>query len=410
MSTTYKVIAGDTFETIARKSYGDENESSRIKKANPGTVEPLAAGISIVVPDLPGAPEDLISQAAVTTEDEVSITIDGNRFRFWGSVRITRSIDAIDAIEFSAPFDSSAPGFKETFRPFSYKRAVVYLGGSPLFTGVMFVTPLIEQTQKTISLSCYSKPGVMGDCTAPSSAFPLEFNNLTLPDIAENISGLFGISVDFRADAGAPFERVALNPGQKVLSFLIGLANQRNMVVSSNEKGGILFWQSAQTGKPVAILRKGESPLLSVTPVFKGQDYYSSITGMEPVLMGLKGAQYTVKNDRLEGIVRPYTFVAPDTEDADLNAAVDAKVGRMFANSVTYEINVATWRDPSGNVWEPNTTLKLIYDDAMIYTEYEFLIKSVDFIKTAKSETATLNLVLPGAFSGQIPDSMPWED
>lgn len=337
----YKVQNGDTFELISRKKYGTEAEASNIAKANPGVAEPLTAGIILIIPPSPDAPQNLQQQTQSARENEVAILIDGKRFRFWDTVRIIRSIDSMDTVEFSAPFDSNAPDFREIFRPFSYKKAVVTVGGIPLFTGIMVVVnPVIENSQKIVSVSAYSLPGVLNDCTSPASSYPLEFDDQGLKNIATSISLPFGISIEFQADQGAIFERVALKPGKKILSFLTNLAKQRKLIVSSTTLGKLLFWQSVKVGKPIARLQQGIAPVLSVVPFFNGQEYYSHVTGLEPVIIGLDGSQFTVKNPRLEGAVRPFTFEVPDTPNSDVKTAVEAKVGRMFGNVVGYSASV----------------------------------------------------------------------
>ena len=411
LSITYSVITGDTFESISRKKYGTEKEAGRISGANPGVAEPLTAGTTLTVPVLPEAPQNLQQAADSSTDDEVAILIDGKRFRFWDKVRITRALDTMDTVEFGAPFDSEAPGFKETFRPFSFKTVVITVGGTPLFTGTMVaVSPVLENAQKVISVSGYSLPGVLNDCTSPASSFPLEYDNQGLREIATALAAPFGISVDFQADQGAVFERVASEPGKKVLAFLTELAKQRNLIISSSSRGKLLFLQSSEGGRPVARLQQGIAPVLSVTPFFSPQEYYSHITGIEPVVVGLAGSQFTVKNPRLLGVTRPLTFNAPDTLDADVKSAVEAKAGRMFGNMASYSVRVATWRDPSGKLWEPNTAIKLLAPDAMIYKEYEFIIRSIEFSRDRATETATLNLVIPGSFSGKIPETLPWDE
>lgn len=411
MSTTYSVITGDTFESISRKKYGTEKEADLIARANPGVAEPLTGGTTLTVPVLPDSPQNIQQAAGSSTEDEVAILIDGKRFRFWDTVRITRAIDTMDTVEFGAPFDAEAPGFKDTFRPFSFKTVVITVGGSPLFTGTMVtVNPVIENARKIVSVSGYSLPGVLNDCTSPASSFPLEFDNQGLREIATALVAPFGISVEFLADQGAVFERVASEPGKKVLAFLTELAKQRNLIISSSSRGKLVFLQSSESGQPVARLQQGSAPVLSVTPLFNPQEYYSHITGIEPVVVGLPGSQFTVKNPRLEGVTRPFTFNAPDTLDADVKAAVEAKAGRMFGNMASYSVRVATWRDPSGNLWEPNTPIKLLAPDAMIYSEYEFTIRSIEFSRDRATETATLNLVIPGSFSGKIPGALPWDE
>lgn len=407
----YKVISGDTFENIARKVYGTEAGAGRISRANPGVSEPLTAGITLITPVASEAPQNVPQQAVSDTDEEVAVSIEGSRFRFWDRVRIVRSMDAMDVIEFGAPFESTAPGFREAFRPFSFKNVDITVGGSPLFTGTMVSpVPVLENGQKLISVGCYSLPGVLNDCTPPASSFPLEFLGLGLREIASALAAPFGIGVEFRADQGAIFEQVAIAPGKKILTFLTELAKQRNLIISSSERGKLIFLQSIPAGNPVARLRQGSAPVLSVSPFFNPQEYYSHITGLEPAIIGLDGLQFTVKNPRLEGITRPLTFEAPDTLDSDVKLAVEAKAGRMFGNMASYVVPVATWRDSAGDLWAPNTSLTLTAPDAMIYNEYEFIIRSVEFNRDPVSTTAVLNLVIPGSFSGKIPEVLPWDE
>jgi len=174
----YSTVFGDTFELIARKVYGTEIEATRITQANPGVMEPLTPGISLVVPVLPGAPLNVPQAAEASNVSETAVLVDGERFRFWDSIRITRALDTIDMVEFGAPFEADAPGFREAFQPFSFKPLSVTIGGEPFFTGTMIgVNPVLENTRKTIQISGYSLPGVLNDCTVPASFYPKsEFN------------------------------------------------------------------------------------------------------------------------------------------------------------------------------------------------------------------------------------------
>jgi prophage tail gpP-like protein/phage tail protein X len=408
LSSTYKVVSGDTVALIARKVYGTENEAGRIARANPGLAEPLTPGTTLNVPAIPGAPVDLQGAAPAASADEVAVLIDGQRFRFWDQIRLQVATDQIATVEFSAPFDPDTPGMRETFRPFSYKPLTVSVGGEQLFSGTLVgVSPTVD-VPRVLSVSGYSLPGVLNDCSPPASAYPIEFNGQTLPNIAAQLCEPFGIAVDFRADGGAPFERVALEPGRTVLDFLADLAKQRNVVIANDAAGALVFWQSAATGSPVAQLAQGAAPVLSISSFFNPQDYYSHITGLEQVAVGAYGSQFTVPNPQLSGVVRPMSFRATDVEAGDVRTAVEAKAGRMFGNMVSYSAEVATWRDPQGALWQPNTTLTLHAPGAMIYDPFEFLIRSVSFSATSTTRVATLDLVIPGAFSGVLPEVLPW--
>ena len=81
----------------------------------------------------------------------------------------------------------------------------------------------------------------------------------------------------------------------------------------------------------------------------------------------------------------------------------------MFANVAAYSVTVATWRDPDGKLWAPNSLVTLLAPGAMIYKEYMFLIRSVEFSRGTDGEVALLSLVMPEAFAGDVPESLPWD-
>lgn len=401
--------AGDTFESLSRRAYGTEKFAQNLAQANPGVLEPVAPGTVVTIPQIPGDPTNSPTQAPAGDPNEVAVLVDGVRFRFWSELRLTRSMDSMDTLEFTAPFEPDDPAFRETFRPFSFKPLVVTVGGVPLFTGTLVgVVPSVSGDSTTVAVSGYSRPGVLEDCTQPASA-PVEFNAQDLPGIASSICQPFGIAAAFSGPGGAAFERVAVETGEKVMGFLGELARQRGLVISSDPDGRALFQRSVKPGQPVAVLRQGASPVLGVSAFFSPQQYYSHITGLESVVIGTGGSQYTVRNPYLAGVVRPLTFKSPDTEGGTIKESVEAKAGRMFGNMAAYGLQVSTWRDPAGALWRPNTTLKLEAPGAMIYSSYEFVVRSVRFDSETDSETAELDLVLPGSFSGEIPESMPWD-
>lgn len=415
MSTTFKTRAGDTFADIARRAYGTPEEAGRIIAANPGAAEPLTSGAVITLPDLPftSGNEAGAVPAPAATRDETAVMIDGTRFRFWDSVTIRRAVDEIDSLDLTAPFDSNAPGFRETFRPFSYKDTVVTVGGEALFTGTaVALDTSLENTGRTAALRAYAKPGVLNDCMPPASLFPLEFNGADIREIAESLTAPFGVGVDFSGEAepGPVFERLACEPGRTVLDFLTEPAQQRNLIIASDVEGNLLFRRPSTPAQPSARLSQGVSPVTGVSSRFTPQSYFSHITALEPAGAAKKGSQYTVKNERLQGVTRPFTFTARDTDGGDIAAAADAKAARMFGNMASYSVDVATWRDASDSLWEPGAAVELIAPDVMIYTPYMFMIRAVTFNRGGNETTATLELSLPGAFGGEQPERLPWEE
>lgn len=415
----YTTKTGDTLELISIYSYGIAGYEGLISSANPAMPSPLSAGLSLNIPDKPGALSVGSDSISKVDDDQVSIAIDNKIFSFWDDVTITRTIDSIDHFEFGSPFEPSSPDLRAAFRPFMYRGIKIFVGKNRLFTGTLVDSnPNLAETS-TIAASGYSLPGVLNDCNAPISAFPLEFNSMNLRQIAETMCKPFGIAVKFLTDPGEIFNEVIMNDYQqvapkeddKILPYLASLAQQRKQIITSDELGRLVFRQSVKTGNPVAKIAQGESPVSSVTPSLNPQEYYSSVTGIDPVDIGDNGEAYTAKNTKMPaGVLRPYTFSANHCGDVSLADAVKFKAGLMFANAISYELAVDTWKDQKGALWIPNTTLLLRAPRAMIYNYYEFLIKEVSLTKTVSGKSAKLTLVLPGSFSGEIPKGLPWDE
>lgn len=356
------------------------------------------------------------------SDDRVSIVIDGHEWTHWNELELHLSLDSHATAGFNAPFEPERRAFRDTFRPFSFKDVVVYVDGERLFTGTLVdVKPNTDAGSRTVSVSCYSKAAILEDCCPPSELAPVEANGLTLRQIAERLAAPFGIEVAMTAADGAPFKRVnsrqrrannKAEQDQSIQDFLVDLARQRGLVITSDPDGALLFTRSVAPGHPVVRLEEGVPPLLSVTPTFSPQSYFDEITGFTSAKRGRLGSKYTERVERLSGgALRTLSFRLDDIEKADAVGAVRAKMARMFANIVQYVVGVPTWRDPEGTLFRPNTTLTLKAPGAMVYHDTELLLRDVYLKTSANERTASIGLVLPGAFSGEQPPlPLPWED
>jgi len=342
--------------------------------------------------------------------NNVSMLIDGVKFKYWESVTVTSIIDGIDTFAFSAPFDHDSKEFKEIFKPFSFKNVQIFLDDEMIINGIMVSIEPLVSTSKTVKASGYSLPGALNDCCSPPDSFPLEFNDMNLFDIAEKIIAPFGLKVVSDIESFIHFDRVANKPTQNVLQFLIGLAKQQGFIISNTTKGELLITRP-KIGKISAILEQGHQPLTSISANFEPQKYFSSITGIAPVSTGSSGGKFTIKNSLLS-VVRPHTFSANDSEGKkiSLDDAVNSKIARMFGNMVSYSAGISEWRSSKEIIYWAGQTVSVLGPDAMIYKPYLLLIKSATLTKTKKSMTSALQLMLPNSFDLKIPESLPWDD
>ena len=257
MSRQYTVKPNDTLIGISTKFYGVPNKYNLIVNANPQLVGRNKAldgspfihtGDIFIIPD---ETENIINPTQVKKVPEtiknvsgnaISILIDDKLFNFWTEYSITFEIDTFDTFSFSAPFDSDLQVYREAFRPFSYKPVAIYYGSELIFTGVLLADETtLEPEEKSISISGYSKPGVLNDCHMPISSFPLEFNNQTLQQIAKIACRPYGVIPVFLSSSGNPFIKVSIDPETDIFSFLSDLAEQRELLFSNNVKGEAIF-------------------------------------------------------------------------------------------------------------------------------------------------------------------------
>lgn len=401
--TNYLTQVGDTLEDVSRSRFGTEGAADLIRKANPGVPSTLAEGLSLIIPEI------LPIRSPLNADNEqLSVAIGGQFFEGWTEVAFTRSMDSFGSFDLLTAWDPDNAAFRELFRPFSYQRVTIFEGDTLLYTGTM-LSPTPEQTagSRIVRVTGYSLPGVLNDCTAPIGALPLERNDMNMRQIADELLTPFGLAVQFDTDAGPAFEREAMKPTQTVLRYLVGLAQQRQLLITDTPDGACLFQTETPAGRPVAVLADGDPGVDRIAPNFRPQQYYSHVTGQSPTAFAVPkadpGGQFTAPNRRLPDVLRPLTFQPADTNVGDAKTAAEAKIGRMFANAVAYSAVVPDWVTPGGELWEPNTTMKLHAPGAMIYDPFEFLIRSVSYHRTRSAKVATLDLVLPGSFRGEVP-------
>jgi prophage tail gpP-like protein len=264
---------------------------------------------------------------------------------------------------------------------------------------------------KIFGVSCYSIPGILEQSNPPPSAFPLEFLQSNLQEIAQQICDLFGLSVFFDFEPGAKFRKVAIKETEKSLQFLMKLAKQRNFVISDDSFGSLVFWRGLGLGAPVATWDASMSHVNDIQGDIDESSYYSTITGVMPARCKRRkqGKRFTVENPYKTGIIRPLTQEAKDIDEGELETFTQTLAGRMFGAVYKCTVTLSTWLDDDGNLLEPNTTVRLRDPENFIEDYYEFLIRNVTLDKDGEQFTAKVDLVLPSVFSGEIPEELPWQ-
>ena len=429
MSRTYTVKSGDTLGKISIQYYGSFSKWNNIVKANPQLAgrktvydgsPVIRPGDVLLIPDEKDAPKNnapvQTRQTIVLDENakkDLALYVDGVKFTGFTGYTVTSAVDTFDAFSFSSLWDSSSKECRDAFRPFTYKKCSVYYDSELIFQGVMLpAVPSISDSGRTISVQGYPYCGILSDSCLPDSLYPPEYNGLDLQAIAETVAEPFGVTVQTKSDVGGSFEKVEIQVENKVMDFLKKLAEQRGMFLSNTQDGSLLIWKPEEE-KVSATFKEGEFPFVSCTPTFDGQNMYSHVIGFSKVEGGADAEKYCYENSLLQkaGVLRVYAKTIDDADASSLENATKAVAGRMFANSVKYELIVSGHRGKDGKLYRKNMSVSVYAPDAEIYRETKFQVDEVTMTRSdSDGEKTKFSLVLSGARDGKLPEVYPWEE
>ena len=296
--------------------------------------------------------------------------------------------------------------------PFAFKDCAVYYLGELLFKGSLLTPdPELQAEATEITLQGYPLCGILNDCTVPPSKYPANYNNLTIQDIAEPIAEAYGIKIIFKDGPGDIFKEVAFEPNEKVLSFLLKLAQQRKFLFTNDENGRLVFYKDKKETAFMSF-KEGKLPLVSITPKFNAQGFYSHITGFAKTDSVNHLSPYTYENKYLinKGIIRHDTIIVDDAETStDLENAVKAHAGRMFADCVSYTLDCEGHLNGNDKLFKKGMTVCVEAPGAMITRQTNFRARNIKLLRDETGKTTTIDLVLPGSFSDELPEVLPWE-
>jgi prophage tail gpP-like protein len=426
MSRAHNVQQGETLGAIAVRYLGSSAKWTKITGVNPQLANRKKAadgspfiypGDTLVIPmdqteTRPASAQTKTPIVLSDKEQDVSIVISGEKFTGFTAYNLNLSYDSFDTFSFSAPYDPSIKELRDVITPFAFNSCEVYYNDVLAFKGTLLTPdPELSDTSSEITLQGYPICGVINDCMVPPTKYPLQCYGITMKGIADAACEPYSIPVIFDGEVGPEFTEVSIEPTDKILDFLSRLAKQRNLLITNNEKGQLVFF-NPKPGKAAVSFVEGRSPLISIKPKFKAQDFYSHITGFGKTDAEYPSMSYTFENKYLinKGIMRHHSLTIEDSETiSDLENSVKAHAGRMFADCVSFELLCENHVNENNEVFYKGMGVCVFAPSAMIAKETTFIARDVKLSRTVEGKTATLNLVLPGSYTGEIPEALPWE-
>lgn len=426
MSRVHSVVSGDTLGAISIRYLGTFAQWRDIATANPQLYgrrtavdgSPLIfVGDQLIIPEedkseiIPASPQTITLSDSEEAQD-VSIVIDGKRFTGWTGYELGLSYDGFDTFSFTSPYCEALEKLKECIMPFTFKNCLVYYDNDLIFKGTLLTPdPKLTDSDNTINLQGYPLCGILNDCTVPPALYPGNYESMNLKEIADKMGNAYGIKIIFDCDPGGTFQEVNFEPTEKILSFLLKLCQQRKILYTNDNNGRLVFFKPKKESAFVTF-KEGEVPLQTLTPKFKAQEFYSHITGFTKTSDDNPSRSFTWENKFLtkRGITRHQTITIDDAETAeDLENAVKAHAGRMFADCISLDLDCDTHKNQDGKLFYKGMYAAIYSPAAMIHKETLLLARKVTLKRDVAAKTSNINLVLPGSFTDEIPEVLPWE-
>lgn len=297
-----------------------------------------------------------------------------------------------------------------------YHECILSHKGEKLLTGYILSHGFEEKATKQLAkIGGYSRPGVIEDCDIPTSLYPLQVDGLTLREITQKIIEPFGFGLVVagiaKEDSNQPFtldekldkkiEKTNAKESQNIKSYLTELAIQRNIVLSHDAAGNLMFTEPRTTQEPMFHVEKGVIAT-NIKMNFNGQGIHSQIEVLkQPDSAGGDGGKVIVYNPYCPIVFRPKVVIQ---SSGDINTLEDFAQQVLAAElkNISLTVEVDRW-EIEGKLIKPNNIITVYSPENYIFKKTRWFIQEVALKGNAESETAVLTCVLPEVYNRQYP-------
>jgi prophage tail gpP-like protein len=338
---------------------------------------------------------------------------------FWSRFRVSLAYDKFGStFSFSWYFDPDNPEHKELACVSHYHDCVVEHNNEVLITGFALSQGFTYEAGKTLAtISGYSKPGWFEDVNIPPEKYPLQSDGVSLLNIARRITSPWdkstkykiGIEVDpsVQSKVNKTFKKSTASETATIADYLRELAQQKEIIISHDENGNLLFTQAKTNQDPILSFdfTKGMIPGTRLNHNFDGQGMHSHITVLrQSSIDGGNAGQYTIRNPYVPVTYRPKVVTQSSGDDIDTEEVAKRELAKELEN-LSLSIDMDRWII-NEKIIKPNNIIEIIAPELYIYTKSDFFIRSVDLVGNAEETTSTLNCVVPEVVNGEYPKSI----
>lgn len=332
-----------------------------------------------------------------------------------------RKVKFFDKFSMSLRYDSSGSTFsfncffdpeneeqKELLCIGHYHVARLYYKKKLFLTGYMITQGFSGgSTNQWATVGGYSLTGCLEDSSIPVDSYPLQYDGLSLRQITNKLLPYFKLNMvvdpSVAAEMDKTYDKIEASETDSIKDFLSKLANQRDIVMSHNELGNLVYTRAKTKQTPIITYGgDGGIPCPEMKLTFNGQGMHSHITVMKQADEdGGNAGQSTIQNPYVPFVFRPKTLTQNSGDDIDTDQAAKNALATELKN-LRIVINTDRW-DIDNKIILPNTTIDVTNPAIYLYKKTRLFVESVDFSGDAKSSTAVINCCVPEAYNGESP-------
>jgi len=339
---------------------------------------------------------------------------------FFNDFALNLKYDSIaSTFGFSFYFDPENQQHAEMACVSHFHECILEHEGETLATGYMLSNIFVQNEKKQlVKIGGYSKTGCLEDCDIPTNMYPLQVEGMTLKQIAQKLIQPFklklkiengaysesntAITLDAKLDK--EIKKTTASESKNIKTYLTELAVQRNVVLSHNEYGDLVFTQAKTNQKPLFHVEKGIIAR-SIKMNFNGQGMHSQIEVVKHADTDGGNEGYAIiYNPYCPIVFRPKVVVQSSGDDNTIEEYARMCLSQELKN-VRLTIEIDRW-DFEGKVIKPNNIITVYSPENFIYNTTRFFIESVELKGNEKETTATLTCVLPEVYSQMYPKNI----
>lgn len=350
------------------------------------------------------------------------LQIGDTAFTEFNEFELNLAYDAVaSTFGFKVLYNPENSAHREAFKALQYKECTIEHKGKLILTGTIVNHSFTNSAQKhLVTITGYSKPGVLEDCQIPTSLYPLQTEGLSLKEITQRLIKPFGLKLQVidgvRRRGNKPYYKPVTEKADKkietstayetqsIKEYLTEIASHLDITITHNNKGELVFTEPDTDQEPVIIINDRGGPATEITLEANGQDMHSQITVQRQAsIKGGNAGEHTVANPYCTAY-RPKVISQTTGDDTTTEQAARAALGAELT-AIRARIQLKNWTFED-HLITPNSIITIEKRELQITKPARLFVNAATYTYNEKGESAALECVLPEVYTQDTPTNI----